>query len=171
MATLRACLVSALSIALLGWLPAASSDGGTPEPDYSEYVFLHRTLSGLFSATRPVIAILADELFVGEAEGHIGGEGTLAIHAQKNPALTCVGEFTSNAAQGGTGHLVCSDGNSADFRFQRQGAFRGYGTGTMSRGSLSFAYGFTHDEALPHLRLPKGKTLVLNGAELAMVDR
>jgi len=45
-------------------------------------------LAGLLSATGAVIAILNGELFVGEAEGHIGGEGTLAIHSQKNPALS-----------------------------------------------------------------------------------
>jgi hypothetical protein len=167
----RVLLLAALSTGLLGWLPPASSDSGTRDADASEYVFLHRTMTGLFSATRPVIAILAGELFVGEAEGHIGGEGTLAIHAQNNPSLTCVGEFISSAARGGTGHLVCSNGNSATFRFQREGAFRGYGTGTLRRGVLSFAYGYTHDEAVPHLQLPVGKRLVLNGTKLAMVDR
>jgi hypothetical protein len=37
----------------------------------------------LFSATGKVIAILADELFVGAAQGHLSGAGTLAIHSQK----------------------------------------------------------------------------------------
>lgn len=53
--------------------------------------------AGLFSATSRVIAILADDLFVGEAEGHLSGAGTLAIHAQKDPDLTCLGQFTSGA--------------------------------------------------------------------------
>ena len=35
--------------------------------------------AGLFSATGEVIAILTDDLFVGEAEGHLSGAGTLAI--------------------------------------------------------------------------------------------
>jgi hypothetical protein len=37
------------------------------------------TLAGarLFSATGMVIAILADGLFVGEAEGHLSGAGTV----------------------------------------------------------------------------------------------
>ena len=38
--------------------------------------------AGLFSATGMVIALLADELFVGEAEGHLSGAGTVAIHSQ-----------------------------------------------------------------------------------------
>jgi len=53
--------------------------------------------AGLFSATRAVIAIVNGELFVGEAEGHLDGTGTFAIHSQKNPALICAGEFTSSA--------------------------------------------------------------------------
>ncbi len=169
--TLRAVAVSALSVAMLAWMPAASTDAGAPERDYTEYVFMHQTLSGLFSATGPVIAILAGELYVGEAEGHLGGHGTLAIRAQKDPALTCLGQFTSDAEPGGSGKLACSDGNTATFRFRRLSTFRGHGSGTMNRGSLSFAYGLTHDEARPYLRLPEGKKLVHNGTELAMVDR
>ena len=78
----------------------------------------------LFSATRAVIAILADDLFVGEAEGHLSGAGTLAIHSQKDPALTCVGQFTSSAALGGSGQLQCSDGTIATFHFQRLSVFQ-----------------------------------------------
>ena len=46
--------------------------------------------AGLLSATGMVIAILADDLFVGEAEGHLSGAGTLAIHSQQDPDLTCL---------------------------------------------------------------------------------
>ena len=126
--------------------------------------------AGLFSATRTVIAILADELFVGEAEGHLNGAGTLAIRSQENPALTCLGEFTSSAALGGTGQMRCSDGTTATFHFQRLSVFRGYGAGSFSRGAMSFAYGFTAKEAGPYLRLPEGKKLAHNGTELKLVD-
>ena len=126
--------------------------------------------AGLFSATRMVIAIVADDLFVGEAEGHLSGAGTLAIHSQKNPALTCLGEFTSSAALGGTGQLRCSDGTTATFHFKRLSVFRGYGAGSFSRGAMSFAYGFTAEEAGPYLKLPKGKRLRHNGTELELVD-
>jgi hypothetical protein len=125
---------------------------------------------GLFSATRVVIAILADDLFVGEAEGHLSGAGTLAIHSQEDPALTCLGQFTSSAALGGSGQLHCSDGTSATFHFQRLSVFRGYGVGSFSRGAMSFAYGFTHEEAGPYLKLPEGKKLMHNGTELALID-
>jgi len=126
--------------------------------------------AGLLSATRMVIAILADELFVGEAEGHLNGAGTLAIHSQKDPALTCLGQFTSSAALGGTGQMHCSDGNTATFHFQRLSVFRGYGAGSFSRGAMSFAYGFTAEEAGPYLKLPEGKKLAHNGTELKLVD-
>ena len=126
--------------------------------------------AGLFSATRMVIAIVADDLFVGEAEGHLSGAGTLAIHSQKNPALTCLGEFTSSAALGGSGQLRCSDGTTATFHFKRLSVFRGYGAGSFSRGAMSFAYGFTADDAAPYLKLPEGKKLAHNGTELELVD-
>ena len=126
--------------------------------------------AGLLSATRTVIAILADELFVGEAEGHLSGAGTLAIRSQKNPALTCLGQFTSSAAVGGSGQMHCSDGATATFHFQRLSMFRGYGVGSFSRGTMSFAYGIAAEEAGPYLKLPAGKKLTHNGTELKLVD-
>jgi len=126
--------------------------------------------AGLFSATGEVIAILANDLFVGEAEGHLNGAGTLDIHSQKTPELTCRGEFTSSAALGGSGQMLCSDGATAAFHFQRLSVLRGYGVGTFSRGTMSFAYGLSADEAGPYLKLPRGKKLAHNGTELKLVD-
>src|SRR4030081_986489 len=126
--------------------------------------------AGLFSATGPVIAILAGELFVGEAEGHVSGAGTLAIHAQKRPELKCLGQFTSSAELGGKGELQCSDGTSAKVQFKRLSVKRGHGAGSFSRGPMSFAYGLTAEEAAPYLKLPKGKTLRRNGTELELVN-
>jgi hypothetical protein len=126
--------------------------------------------AGLFSATGPVIAILAGELFVGEAEGHVSGAGTIAIHAQKRPELKCLGQFTSSAELGGKGELKCSDGATAKFQFKRLSVRRGHGAGITSRGPMSFAYGLTAEEAAPYLKLPKGKTLKRNGTELELVN-
>jgi len=125
----------------------------------------------LFSATGAVIAIMAGELFVGSAEGHLDGAGTLAIHSQKNPALTCKGEFTSSAELGGAGQLRCSDGSAATFRFERLSLRRGHGAGKSSRGPMSFAYGLSAEEAAPYLKLPKDKKLAHNGADLELVGR
>jgi hypothetical protein len=126
--------------------------------------------AGLFSATGMVIAILADDLFVGEAEGHLSGAGTLAIHSQKDRDLTCLGEFTSSALLGGVGQMHCSDGATATFHFQRLSVLRGFGVGSFSRGAMSFAYGFTAEEAGPYLNLPEGKKLSSSGKELTLVD-
>lgn len=126
--------------------------------------------AGLFSATREVIAMLADELFVGEAEGHLDGSGTLAIHSQTNPGLSCRGQFVSSAELGGSGTFLCSDGATATFHFQRLGLFRGFGAGSFSRGRLSFTYGFAAEEAVPYLNLPQGKKLALNGLVLKLID-
>jgi len=35
---------------------------------------------------------------------------------------------------------------------------------------MNFSYGLSADEAKPYLKLPKGKKLVHNGKELALVD-
>jgi len=127
--------------------------------------------AGPFSATSPVIAIMAGELFVGEAEGHLDGSGTLAIHSQRNPALTCRGQFTSNSKKDGIGQLDCSDGATGTFQFQRLGMLHGHGTGAHTLGAMSFVYGMTHEEALPYLQIPEGKRLSHNGTKLAMVDQ
>jgi len=126
--------------------------------------------AGPLSATGKVIAILAGDLFMGEATGHLSGAGTLAIHSRKNPALTCHGEFTSSAALGGIGQMRCSDGATATFSFKRLSIFRGYGVGSFSRGAMSFTYGLAAEEALPYLTLPHGKRLSGSGTELALVD-
>jgi len=124
----------------------------------------------MLSATGAVIAIMAGNLFVGEAVGHLNGAGTLAIHSQKNPALTCRGEFTSSAELGGKGQLRCSDGTTSTFKFQRLTLRKGHGTGNFGRGSMSFSYGLTAEEARPYLKLPKGKKLKQDGTKLELVD-
>jgi hypothetical protein len=126
---------------------------------------------GILSATGAVIAILAGDLFVGTAVGHLDGAGTLAVHSQKNPALACKGEFTSSAELGGKGQLRCSDGSSATFHFKRLSLRRGHGAGEFSHGPMSFAYGLSAEEAAPYLKLPKGKKLAHNGADLELVGR
>src|SRR3954468_24769025 len=127
-------------------------------------------VAGLFSATGPVIAIIAGELFLGEGEGHIDGSGTLVVHSQKDPGMTCRGQFTSSGDVGGIGTLRCSDSTTAIFSFQRLSLMRGHGVGSMGTDSLSFAYGLTADEAGPYLKLPAGKKLVRNGTELTLVS-
>jgi hypothetical protein len=126
--------------------------------------------TGLFSATGRVIAVMADELFVGEAEGHLDGSGMLAIRSQKNAAVSCRGQFTSSATLGGAGQLQCSDGATATFIFQRLDLWSGHGAGSFARGPMSFTYGLTADESRPYLKLPLGRKLEHNGENLRLAD-
>jgi hypothetical protein len=126
--------------------------------------------AGLMSAKRPVIAILGSALYVGTAEGHLSGAGTLAIRSQVHPSVTCTGEFTSSAEAGGVGELRCSNGASAKFRFERLTVFSGHGSGNFGKGTMSFTYGLTAEESKPYLKLAPGKQLKQNGEELALVD-
>jgi len=124
----------------------------------------------LLSKTGPVIAIVANELFLGEAEGHLNGAGTIAIHSQRNPDITCAGQFTSSAELGGAGQMRCNNGNTGAYHFKRLSLEKGYGVGTYGRRSMSFTYGLTFDESKPYLKLPPGKKLEHNGKTLALVD-
>src|SRR3954468_19605873 len=125
--------------------------------------------AGLLSVTGDVIAIMAGELYLGQAEGHYDGSGTLSIRAQQKPALKCAGEFTSSKELGGQGQLHCTDGSSATFRFDRITIFRGHGSGTFTRGPMNFTYGMSVEESRRYLVLPKGKRLAHNGTELELV--
>jgi phospholipid transport system substrate-binding protein len=126
--------------------------------------------AGIFSSTGPIIAILAGDLFLGEAEGNLDGSGTLKIQSRAKLDVTCQGQFTSSAELGGAGNMRCSDGATSTFQFQRLSLVRGYGTGSTSRGSMSFTYGLSANESAPYLKLPAGKALRLVGKELVLVD-
>jgi hypothetical protein len=140
----------AVSIGLAGWTGPAGAQ--------------------LFSATGPVIAILDGELLVGEATGHLGGWGTIALHSRAKAGRTCIGEFSySGEALGDAGQLKCSDGASAAFRFQRLSLRRGYGAGSSGGSALSFTYGLSAEESAPYLKLPAGKELSGEGNSLELV--
>jgi hypothetical protein len=126
--------------------------------------------AGFFSSTGPVIAIFAGTLFQGEAVGNLDGSGTIRIQSSTKPDVTCLGQFTSSAELGGAGNLECSDSSTATIQFQRLSILRGYGTGSSSRGSMSFTYGLSAIESEPYLKLPPGKALVLDGKNLVLVD-
>ena len=125
--------------------------------------------ANLLSAKGPVFAIVAGDLFVGEAEGHLDGSGTLAIHSQQTPALTCTGSFTSSAEAGGKGQMRCVNGVSATFQFKRLTLRRGYGTGKLTSGTMSFTYGLSAAEATRYLKPPKGRQLRREGNELQLL--
>jgi len=126
--------------------------------------------AGFFSSTGPVIAIFADKLFQGEAEGNLDGSGTIKIHSNTKPSVMCSGQFTSSAELGGVGNLKCSDSSTATIKFQRLSIFSGYGTGSSSKGPMCFTYGLNAVESRPYLKLPPGKALILDGKNLMLVD-
>lgn len=126
-------------------------------------------LAQLFSSTGPVIAILDGELLVGEATGHLGGWGTIAVRSVEKGGRTCTGEFSHSEGPGDAGQLRCSDGASAAFRFERLSLRRGYG-GSASGGTLSFTYGLSAEDSGPYLKLPAGKALSGEGDSLALVS-
>jgi hypothetical protein len=118
-----------------------------------------------FSSTSPVIAILDGELLLGEATGHLGGWGTIALHAPSN-GRTCAGEFRYSDAGGDAGQLKCSDGARAAFWFQRLSMMRGYGAGSPGGGALSFTYGLSAGDSAPYLQVPAGQELRDDGRAL-----
>lgn len=130
----------------------------------------HVAQAEVFSKTGPIIAIMANDLFLGEAIGHLSGAGTIAIRSQSNPDVTCLGQFTSSAELGGRGQMRCSNGATGTYHFKRLSLERGYGAGSYRQGSMSFTYGLTADESEPYLKLPPGKRLEYNGKTLALAD-
>jgi len=147
---MRKLVVAAAVAGLSGWAGAAGAQ--------------------LFSSTGPVIAILDGKLLVGEATGHLGGWGTIALRSRSGAGPTCVGEFSHNAeALGDAGQLKCSDGASAAFRFQRLSLRRGYGAGSSGLSTLTFTYGLSAEDSVPYLKLPAGKELRGDGDDLELV--
>ena len=126
--------------------------------------------AGFISSTVPVIAIIAGDLFLGEAEGSLDESGTLRVQSRANLDVTCHGQFTSSVEPGGAGTMRCSDGITATYQFQRLGIARGYGSGISSHGSMSFTYGLSANESASYLKLPRGKALRLDGKDLVLVD-
>ena len=142
--------LAASSIGLAGWASVSAEE--------------------IFSKTGPVIAIMANDLYLGEAVGHLSGAGTIAIHSQRNPGLTCLGKFTSSAELGGSGQMRCSNGATGTYHFKRLTMEKGFGEGRYKQRPMSFTYGLTADESKPYLKVPAGKKLDHDGKTLALVD-
>lgn len=126
--------------------------------------------AGFFSATAPVIAILGGELFLGEAEGYYDGTGTMIIRSRVKPEVICHGQFTSTTDLVGFGDFRCNDDATATFQFHRLSRGSGHGTGSSSRGTISFTCGLSVSESQPYLKLPAGKILRGDGKELVLAD-
>ena len=124
---------------------------------------------GLTSASSPVIAIMYDDLFVGETIGYANRTGTVDVHSALDAGKRCVGDFHYAATHAGEAHLRCNDGAEVEISFNSLTTLSGYGYGRTSRGPVSFTYGLTPEEASKYLTLPAGKKLIHKPAGPALV--
>ena len=118
------------------------------------------TRSRLFSVKLPVIAILHDDLFVGEVIGYIDRTGTIDLRSALAPITKCVGSFRYTGPKTGLADMRCDDGAQATLSFNALSIFSGYGYGNTPVGPASFTFGLDPEEAASHLMLPRGKRLV-----------
>jgi len=114
---------------------------------------------GFTSATAPVLAVLYDDLFVGEAIGYFDRTGTIEIHSVNNSKLRCVGSFRYIGSKTGDAKVRCNDGAEALLSFNALSSLSGYGYGKTTRGPASFTFGLTLEQAAQYLTLPDGKRL------------
>jgi len=115
--------------------------------------------AGFLSVTLPVIAILDDELFVGEAIGYIDRTGTIELRSALDPRSKCAGTFHYTGLATGVAEMHCDDGLKAALSFRSLGPFSGYANGSTRRGPASFTFGLDPEEAALHLTVPPGKRL------------
>ena len=73
---------------------------------------------GFFPAKTDVIAILRDDLFIGNAVSYLNRTGTINIHSAIDPSKKCVGGFRYTGSKTGSGRVTCSDGEIVNFQFK-----------------------------------------------------
>lgn len=125
---------------------------------------------GFFKATAPVVAILNDDLLVGEAVGYMDRTGTIEMQSALNPTLRCVGSFHYTGSKVGEAEVRCNDGSEAALSFNALSALSGYGYGRTSRGPASFTFGLTAEESEKLLKLPAGKRIVRKPEGLRLAE-
>jgi hypothetical protein len=123
---------------------------------------------GLFSVTLPVIAILHDDLFVGEAIGYLNRTGTIDLQSVLDPKIKCVGSFRYTGLKAGLADMKCDDGVEASLSFNALSVFSGYGAGSTPKGPASFTFGLDPTEAASYLTLPQGKRLIKGSEGLVL---
>ena len=125
---------------------------------------------GLLSVRLPVIAILHDDLFVGEAVGYLDRTGTIDLRSALDPKDKCVGNFRYTGSKTGLADMRCDNGVEARLSFNALSAFSGYGHGSTLSGPASFTFGLNPEEAAPHLTIPQGKKLIEGSEGLRLVS-
>lgn len=124
----------------------------------------------LTSAHAPVLAVLQDDLFTGEAVGYSDRTGTIDIKSVLNPDVRCVGRFRYVGSKVGVASVKCNDGHTAELDFNALSMLSGYGFGNSTRGTASFTFGLTPEEATEYLKLPAKKRLQKKDRTVALVD-
>ncbi|HEY1460543.1 MAG TPA: hypothetical protein VGH59_10870 [Casimicrobiaceae bacterium] len=115
---------------------------------------------GLFTVTLPVIAILNDNLYIGDAVAHVNRTGTITLRSVLDPKDRCVGSFRFTSLKTGLADMRCDDGVEAQLSFNALSVFSGYGYGSTPKGPASFTFGLGAEEAAAHLTVPQGRKLV-----------
>lgn len=125
---------------------------------------------GLFSATAPVVAIIADDAFEGEAVGYMDRSGTIEMRSVTDPEVRCAGDFRYTGKRSGRGLIRCNDGSAAEINFNSISSVSGYGYGATNRGPVSFTYGLTPEDAIEYLRAPEGKAVRINNGRAQLYE-
>jgi hypothetical protein len=125
---------------------------------------------GLLTTTMPVVALVSNEVYTGDAVSYIDGTGKMRLKAETDPQRECQGAFRYETGNFGKGKLQCADGSTAVFHFHAMSTLTGYGYGKADRGHVRFTYGLTPDQAAPYLRLPAGKKLQRKDSALLLTD-
>jgi hypothetical protein len=114
-----------------------------------------------FTVREPVLAVVGEELLVGEAIGHLDRTGTLAVHSALDASLHCQGNFRFTSLKAGRASIHCSDGSNLELDFNALSPLSGWGQVQSAYGLVSFTFGLSPQLAAPYLNLPKGKRLVV----------
>ena len=123
------------------------------------------------SLTVPLIVFSGngDDTYRGTATGRLSGEGDIKFKGTKTD-VECTGEFKYErvSSQGyGFGNATCSDGTSAEYRFDAATTSKGYGSGEDSQGRFFFfAYGYSDLEARQMFERMAGSKLQIYGEKL-----
>lgn len=137
-----------LAVAALS-LAACSTDGGGK--------------MRLFSAEAPVVVLMVDDIFIGNAVGYMDRTGTIEMASTSRADVRCAGQFAYTGARIGRATLNCSDGMQASVTFNALSNLSGYGYGAAASGPVSFTYGLTSADAVQYLRFPPGLSADLSG--------
>lgn len=121
------------------------------------------------SVTAPVVAIVHDDMYVGEATGYMDRTGVIRVTSTTKPDVSCFGDFRYLAAKSGKGNMRCNDGNVAEFDFYGLSMTSGYGLGQSTKGVVSFTFGLDADEAAPYLKLPENQRLQNKEGKLTLL--